>query len=184
MEHGRAGLIGWTVQLVVEGGLNQGVVPAQILLRYGEGLRVLRLTPVKNGWTAICFLVQVGFKTKINKSKWTWTEFLRIFPDFEDFLQISHCLQGKKNSLYCVQTSSFLFVGMWRVCKSSKIEHPGGSGEFWPLDQRETQVRYPFFRIFYFCQITPLLNFCWISYSCIHAYWELVLMIKYVMLYF
>ena len=30
----------------------------------------------------------------------------------------------------CVQTSSFLFVGMWRICKSSKIKHPGGSGGF------------------------------------------------------
>ena len=34
----------------------------------------------------------------------------------------------KKSGLYCIQTSSFLFVGMWRVCKSSKIKHPGGSG--------------------------------------------------------
>ena len=32
--------------------------------------------------------------------------------------------------LYCVQISSFSFVGMWRVCKSSKIIHPGGSGGF------------------------------------------------------
>ena len=42
-------------------------------------------------------------------------------------------------SLYCVQFSSFLFVGMWRVCKSSEIKHPWGSGSFCPLDQRETQ---------------------------------------------
>ena len=35
-----------------------------------------------------------------------------------------------RSSLYLVQTSSFLFVWMWRVCKSSKIKHPGGSGGF------------------------------------------------------
>ena len=40
------------------------------------------------------------------------------------------CSWMKRSSLYCVQTSSFLFVGMWRVCKSSKIKHPGGSGGF------------------------------------------------------
>ena len=48
---------------------------------------------------------------------------------------------------------------MWRVCKSSKIKHPGGSGGLCPLDQRETQARYQFFRTFYFCQITPLWYF-------------------------
>ena len=53
-----------------------------------------------------------------------------------------------------VKTSSFLFVWMWRVSKSSKINHPGGSGRLCPLDQRETQARYPFFRFSYFCQIT------------------------------
>ena len=36
----------------------------------------------------------------------------------------------ERSSLYCVQTSRFLFVGMWRVCKSSKIQHPGRSGGF------------------------------------------------------
>ena len=39
--------------------------------------------------------------------------------------------KGKKTEvagLCCFQTSSFLFVGMWRVCKSSKIKHPGGLG--------------------------------------------------------
>ena len=100
--------------------------------------------------------------------------FLMISPDFSWFFLISgfcykspfasECSwkkrsshQGKnRSSLYCVQTSSFLFVEMWRVCKSSKIKHPGGSGGLCPLDQRETQARYPFFRIFYFCQITLL----------------------------
>ena len=62
------------------------------------------------------------------------------FSWFQDFLQISLCLKvfleekqpprEERSSLYCVQTSSFLFVGMWRVCKSSKIKHPGGSGGF------------------------------------------------------
>ena len=35
---------------------------------------------------------------------------------------------------YCqvaqLSSSSFLFVGMWRICVSSKIKHPGGSGAF------------------------------------------------------
>ena len=49
---------------------------------------------------------------------------------FQEFLQISLCLKiflneekyppwKERSSLYCVQTSSFLFVGMWRVSKSS-----------------------------------------------------------------
>ena len=33
----------------------------------------------------------------------------------------------------------FIFCGMWRACKSSKIIHPGSSGGLCPLDQRETQ---------------------------------------------
>ena len=66
-----------------------------------------------------------------------------IFHDiswFQDFLRIWFALkfswkkrnshqEKKRSSLYCVQTSSLLFVGMWRVCKS-KIKHPGGSGGF------------------------------------------------------
>ena len=44
---------------------------------------------------------------------------------------------------------------MWRVCKSSTIKHPGGSGGLCPLDQSETQARYPFSRIVCFCQIIP-----------------------------
>ena len=61
--------------------------------------------------------------------------FLSIFPDFLQnfFLPLferREVATKERSSLYCVQTSSFLFVGMWRVCKSSKIKHPGGSGGF------------------------------------------------------
>ena len=53
------------------------------------------------------------------------------FSWYQDFLQISLCinifLNGEKYSpdkdrsrLYCFQTSSLLYVGMWRVCKSFK----------------------------------------------------------------
>ena len=48
--------------------------------------------------------------------------FIRFFLQISWKKRSSH--QGKKRSTcipYCVQTSSFLFVGMWRVCKSSKI---------------------------------------------------------------
>ena len=38
--------------------------------------------------------------------------------------------QGKKEIACIVSKPSFLCVGMWRVCKSSKIKHPGGSGGF------------------------------------------------------
>ena len=58
--------------------------------------------------------------------------------------------RNETSSLYCVQTLSFLFVGMLRVCKSSKIKHPGCLSGLCPLDQREPEVRYPFFRIFTF----------------------------------
>ena len=37
------------------------------------------------------------------------------FSGLQDFFKISLCL-------CCVQASSFLFVGMWRVCKFSKIQ--------------------------------------------------------------
>ena len=59
----------------------------------------------------------------------------------------------KRSSLYCVQTSSFLFVGMWRVCKSSKIKHPGG---FVLQTKERSRPADPFSRMFYFCQVTPL----------------------------
>ena len=51
----------------------------------------------------------------------------------------------ERSSLYCVQNSSFLFLGMWRVCKSSKIKLPGP--EVQGLLSWETQTGYPFFRI-------------------------------------
>ena len=54
-------------------------------------------------------------------------------------------------------------MGKWKVCKSSKIKHPWGSGGLCPLDQRETQAHYLIFRICYFCQITPLY---YTSYFC------------------
>ena len=73
-------------------------------------------------------------------------DFFKNLPLPQNFLERREVTtKERKNCLYCVQTSSFLFVGMWRVCKSSKIKHPGGS-----------QARYPFYRMFYFCQITPL----------------------------
>ena len=78
-----------------------------------------------------------------------------IFPDFRIVLQILLLSQmflkeekypprKERSSLYCVQTSSFLFVGMWKVGKSCIIKHP----RVCPLDQRETQACYQFFRIF------------------------------------
>ena len=63
---------------------------------------------------------------------------------------------------------------MWRVSKSSKIKHPGGSGGFCPLDQTETHARYPFVRIFYFCQITPqLYNIIGCRYKSINKCFDL-----------
>ena len=64
-----------------------------------------------------------------------------FFPDFRIFYKspfASKCSlkeekyppRKERSNLYCVQTSSFLFVGMWRVCKSSKIKHPGVSWGF------------------------------------------------------
>ena len=64
------------------------------------------------------------------------------FSLFQDFIH---------SSLYCVQTSSFLFVGMWRVCKSSKIKHQEVQGA---LSSRPTGDPGQLF--LYFCQITPL----------------------------
>ena len=62
----------------------------------------------------------------------------------QHFLQISLCLKSslkeekyplrkERSSLYCVQTSCFLFVGMWRVCKSSKKHPKGPKGDPGPL---------------------------------------------------
>ena len=50
-----------------------------------------------------------------------------IAPKFSWKKRSSH--QGKKE-LACIvsKPSNFLFVGMWRVCNSSKTKHPGGSG--------------------------------------------------------
>ena len=69
-----------------------------------------------------------------------WSVISRDFPWFQDIFykspyasksswmkRSSHHRKGR-SSVYCVQTSSFLFVGMWRVCHFSKIKHPGGSG--------------------------------------------------------
>ena len=79
-----------------------------------------------------CFLIS-GFCTNL--------------PLPQIFLEIWEVATKERSSLYCDQTSSFLFVGMWRVCKSSKIKHSGGWGGLCSLDQRETQAHYLFFRI-------------------------------------
>ena len=65
--------------------------------------------------------------------------------------------QGKKEVACIVfQTSGFLFVGMWRVCKSSKIKHPGGSGGFVLKTEGRVRSR-PVFQDFYnFVQVTSL----------------------------
>ena len=49
--------------------------------------------------------------------------FLRILKLFlpRQFLERREVATKERSSLYCVQTSSFLFVGMWRVCKSSEM---------------------------------------------------------------
>ena len=91
---------------------------------------------------------------KMTKNMFFMPVFSQDFPDFLIFIFTNLPLpqnvlesgevatQGKKgSSLYYVQTSSFLFVGMWRVCKSSKMKHPGGSGKLYPQHQRETQAR-------------------------------------------
>ena len=82
------------------------------------------------------------------------------FSWFQDlFLQISlcpkfSCNKKEKGSLYWDQTSSFLFVVMWRVCKSSQEVR----GKLFSWDQNDTQACYPFFTIFYFFQITVLVK--------------------------
>ena len=65
--------------------------------------------------------------------------------------------QGKKD-VACI-VSKPLVSCLWGcgVCKSSKMKHPGGSGGagLCPPDQRETQARYPFLRIFTFVKSRP-----------------------------
>ena len=84
-----------------------------------------------------------GHVCKIHKGKEELTQFImirrvilfRIFyksPIASVFFlkEEKYPPRKERSSLYCVQTSSFLFVAMWRVCKSSKIKHPGGLGGF------------------------------------------------------
>ena len=84
----------------------------------------------------INLLTELVTTSRYKDGLWQACDFLGFFW-CQDFLQISHWKkrsshQGKKvacieGSLHCVQT---LFVGMWRVCKSSKIKHLGGSMGF------------------------------------------------------
>ena len=103
--------------------------------------------------------------------------FLRILPRFQDFFTNlplpQNVLKRRQlgSSQYYVQTSSFLFVGIWRVCKSSKIKHPGGSGAFVLYTKRETQAHYPFFRIFLLLSNhTPVALMICYYYTLIHIH--------------
>ena len=63
-------------------------------------------------------------------------DFSGFFPLILGFFTNLPLPQKERSSLYRVQTSSFWFMGMWRVCKSSKIKHPGGSGGGGALSSR------------------------------------------------
>ena len=116
------------------------------------------------GFIRIMYIIESHTKNTFYTGLW----FLRIFYFlfFYFFLQNSLCLKMflKERStctctLYCFQTSSFLFVGMWRVCKSSKMKHPGGSGGF-VLETKgrpRPATHFYFSRFFfYFCQIESM----------------------------
>ena len=60
---------------------------------------------------------------------------------------------------------------MWRVCKSSKIKHPRGSGGFVLKTKGRPRPATPFNRIFYFCQITPLNIFKYIHYVYVYFHY-------------
>ena len=123
--------------LVVVGGLSALDIPWQVYQHFDWFCSSRRLIHSSSCIISWYFLQACGF--------------LRIF------LQISLCLNiflkeekyhpmKERSSLYCVQTSIFSFVG--RVCKSSKSNHPAGSGSPRPAPHS--------FRICYFCQVTPL----------------------------
>ena len=85
------------------------------------------------------------YPTMQSLQRFSWNTglwFLRIFPDigifvykssfaskFSETKRGSH--QGKKEEA-CIVSKPLVsvLVGTWRVCKSSKIIHPGGSGGF------------------------------------------------------
>ena len=99
-------------------------------------------------------------------SPWcTFLWFLRIFSDFricykspfasEFSWRKRRSHKGKKEvACICVQTSSFLFVGMWRNRKSSKMKHPGGSGALCSRPKGDPGPQ-PIFQNLFVCQITP-----------------------------
>ena len=80
------------------------------------------------------FLMKTG---SCNLKSYAGLWFLRIFPDYRIFNKSLFASkkrssrQGKKQ-VACIVSKplGFLFVGMWRVCKSSKIIHSGRSGGF------------------------------------------------------
>ena len=108
-------------------------------------------------WGEMSFAINVQ-----NMTTGLW--FLRIFPDFRIVYKSpfdSKCSwkkrsshQGKKEVHVACIVSKPLDSCLWGCGESLNC----------PPDQRETQARYPFFRICY-CQITPLLQI--INRTCI-----------------
>ena len=79
-----------------------------------------------------------------------------MISGFFSNLRLPQSVLERRGNLYCVQTSSFLFVGMWRVCNSSKIKHPGGSGTLSSGPKGEPgPARYPFSLFFIILNHTP-----------------------------
>ena len=80
--------------------------------------------------------------------------FFTNLPFDSNFLRKKRSSHQGKKEIACIvsKTSSFMFVGMWRVCKSSKIKHPGGSRGIVLWTKRRPRPATQDFC--FFCQIT------------------------------
>ena len=104
------------------------------------------------------YSIQVACTCMISGSK-SGLWFIMIFPDFRTFfnffLQISLSHQEKKE-VACIVSKPLVYC-LWGCGKSlnpPKLNIQEVQG-LCPLDQRETQACYPFFRMLH-CQVTPL----------------------------
>ena len=90
----------------------------------------------------------------------------QVEPDFRKRSSLCTCIVYKP-LVSCLW-------GCGRVCKSSNIKHPGGSGGFVLYTKGRPRTRHPLLRFLYFCQITPLL-YCSLQSFLLHLilflYW-------------
>ena len=95
------------------------------------------------------------FRLVISREFSWFQDLFTNLPLPQNVLERREVTTKEKKEVACV-VSKPLGSCLWRVCKSSKIKHPGGSGGFVLHSKGRPRPATHFSGCFYFCQITPL----------------------------